>query len=355
MGIFLMRIKQFVKDKTALICWIVCAGVMIAVLLQLNLHATERSALPVGLVKVHDGELALRASERFKNNKALYVYEDDFESLYKLLADGYIYCIVEFKSNFDERIKSGETDRIMTMYSAKDNKVATIVGDIASGCCMDAACMYIAYNRYSGLDGSEKTIGNIDEYADLLAQMEQSGEYDYTFEFEYINNGAGIDKEITNGLIYKQVICVLLGMLIMLSVFGCCSTITKEYESGLRRRIRTSSQSAFSIALSEISGIFVCSLPLAFGVLLFRSDQGDVDIFKLLLINIGLIFFSVIVYYLLANILKSVFAYQISGAIILTAFGVCGLVSIFEGVISVNLFRNTPIGFYVRLMCETLV
>ena len=247
MGIFIMRIKQFIKDRTALICWIVCAGVMIAVLLQMNIHAVERSALPVGLVSDQKGQLAQKASQRFRENSALYVYEDEFDDLYKLLADGYIYCIVEFKNDFDERIKNGDTDGIMTMYSAKDNKIATIVGDIASGCCMDAACMYMAYNAYTSLNGKPRSISDIDDYAMLLSQMEESGEYSYTFDFEYIDDGSDIKKEITNGLIYRQVIFVLLGMLIMLSVFGTCSTITKEYESGLRRRIKLGAQSSISI------------------------------------------------------------------------------------------------------------
>ena len=75
----------------------------------------------------------------------------------------------------------------------------------------------------------------------------------------------------------------------------------------------------------------------------------------MLLINFGLICFAVIVYYMLANILKSISAYQITGAIVLIALGVMGFVSIFEGIVSMDIFENTPIGFYVKLMCETLV
>ncbi|MBO4415678.1 MAG: ABC transporter permease [Lachnospiraceae bacterium] len=396
MGGLKLRLKLFLRDRTAIICWLACAVIMISVLMQLNLHAAERSALPVGLEIRGNGALTERAAKSFRENEALYVYEGSYDTLYGLLADGYIYCIVSINENFDSFIMSGKTDEIMTLYSAKDDKVATIVGDIAAGCCIDAVCMYKAYNTYDGLnpltgfggllqsfgigrdaddgsntdtDGYVRRIVNINEYSDLLSTMEESGDYDYDFAFEFVNTGSKENREITNGLIYRQVIVGLMGLLLMLCAFCTCSTITKEYENGIRERIRTSAQPAAVTWLAEIAGLFICSAPLSLIVLIFGKSQGDGGITgtagadsgtaagtlaAMVLINVIFVLISTIIYYFLANILRSVFAYQILGAFVMIALGICGFISIFEGLQGGYIFGNTPMGIYIRIMCGLL-
>ena len=371
MGCFVIRLKLFFRDKTAIICLCACALITVAVMMQLNLHAAERSALPVGLEVKGNGPLSQKAADSFRQNEAVYIYEGSFDFLYELLTDGYIYCIVSFNEDFDRNIAQGATDGIMTLYSAKDNKIATIVGDIAAGCCMDAVCMYKAYNTYAGLgskgsdtlsglgqlfgigsgadaDDRKHTIGNINEYAAYLKEMEDSGEFEYSFEFEYVNTGGKENRDITNGLIYRQVICGLMGMLLMLCAFCTCSMITKEYENGIRERIKTSAQPAVITGITEIFALFMCTAPLAAVIMILGKNLS------MLLLNLALILLSTTVFYLIANILRNVFAYQLAGAIVTIVAGVCGFVSIFEGVAGGKLFGYTPMGIYIRIMSEML-
>ncbi len=372
MGSFLIRLKLFLRDRTALICLCLCAVIMAVVLVQLNLHAAQRSALPIGLEVKGTGPLTQRAVESLHQNEAVYIYEGGINNLFELLTDGYIYCIISIGEDFDKNISQGKTDGIMTLYSAKDNKVAAVIQDIAAGCCIDAVCMYKAYNTYAGLgsknndtlsglsrlfgigsqdlssDGKDHLIGSITQYAALLKEMESSGEYDYDFKFEFINTGAQESRQITNGLIYRQVICGLMGLLLMLCAFCTCSLITKEYENGIRERIRTSAQHAAVTGLSEISALFLCTAPLAAMVLILGSNM------RMLALNLVLILISTAVYYLLANVLKNVFAYQLLGSILTIAVGVCGFISIFEGIRGGRIFGYTPMGVYIRMMSEIL-
>ena len=374
MGCFGIRLKLFLKDRAACICWIACAVILTLVLMQLNLHATERSALPVGLEVKSDGLLAQKAAKSLHECESLFIYEDDHEALSDLLTDGYIYCIISIEEDFDSKIAQGKSDGIMTLYSAKDDKVATVVGDIAAGCCMDAVCMYKAYNKYAGLsagnDGlsglgqlfgigpgsglgdTAQTIGSIGEYSEMLAAMEESGEYDYDFDFKYIDTGAARDtsgREMTNGLIYKQVITGLMGLMIMLSAFCSCSIITREYESGIRTRIRISAQNALRTGAGEVAALFVCTAPLALVVLIF-----DINI-PMIAVNLVLIFASVLMFYLLANVLRNIFAYQLTGSFVLIALGICGFVSIFEGLAGSRVFSSTPMGIYIRMMSDMMI
>ncbi|MCR5321786.1 MAG: ABC transporter permease [Lachnospiraceae bacterium] len=367
MGSVRLRLKLFFRDRTALICWLACAVIMITVLMQLNLHAAERSALPVGLEIKGQGPLTERAAKSFRENEALYVYEGSYDTLYGLLADGYIYCIVSINEDFDRLIMNGRTDEIMTLYSAKDDKVATVVGDIAAGCCIDAVCMYKAYNTYDGLDAMNGM--DINEYSAILSQMEDSGDYDYNFTFEYVDTGTLDNREITNGLIYRQVIAGLMGMLLMLCAFCTCSTITREYENGIRERIRMSGEKASLTRLMEMTGLFLCSAPLSFIVLIFGKNAGSggndsalgvtgrsviSSLIVMILINVLLVMISTVIYYFLANILRSVFAYQILGSAVTIALGICGFISIFEGLRGGHIFAYTPMGLYIRMICAYL-
>ena len=353
MSSFVLRIKLFFRDRTAVICWIACAAVMIAVLFQLNIHAAERSAIPVGLEVRDDSVIAGRVRDRIRENEALYVYEGDYEYLYGLLADGYVYCIIRLDENFGTQIMNGKTDKIMTMYSAKDNKVAAVVGDIAAGCLMDAVCMYKAYNVYSSLEG-EHLITDIDDYAGLLSQMETTGGFDYTFDVTYIDTGAADERQISNGLIYKQVITGLMGMLLMLCAFCSCSAVTREFENGIRRRRSTCAKSRMLLGIGEIAGMFVCSSPLALTALLLGSGRGYGNVALMVLCNLGMILFAVVLYYLTACVTGSVFAYQLLGGALLIVLGICGLISIFEGIAGSEIFSYMPAGAYIKLMCRLL-
>ncbi|MBR4726048.1 MAG: ABC transporter permease [Lachnospiraceae bacterium] len=371
MSCFGIRLKLFLKDRAACICWIACAFILTLVLMQLNLHAAERSALPVGLEVRSEGMLAQRAVKSLHECESLYIYEDNYDTLFDMLTDGYIYCIISIGEDFDRRIALGESDGIMTLYSAKDDKVATVVGDIAAGCCMDAVCMYKAYNTYVGLsadndqtlsglgqlfgigNGSDeerggRVIGSIDEYSNLLNDMETSGNFDYDFDFKYVDTGASTDRDINNGLIYRQVITGLMGLMIMLSAFCSCSIITREYESGIRTRIRISAQPAALTGIAEILALFVCTAPLALVVLIFEIN------IPMILINLALILGSVVLYYLLANALRNIFAYQLTGSFVLIALGVCGFVSIFEGLAGGRIFSATPMGIYIKIMSDLM-
>ena len=356
MGSFSLRLKLFLKDRTAVICWFACAAVMAAVLLELDLHAAQRAAVPIGLEVKESGVLCAATRDRILHNDALYTYEGDYESLNTLLADGYIYCIISMAPDFDERLINGDTKGIMTMYSVKDNKVAALVGDIVAGCIMDAVCMYKSYSVYEGLQrdndmlNSDGIPGDIAEYADLLKSMENSGDYDYDFDIHYTDTGRVDNRVLSNETVYRQIIAGLMGLLLMLAVFCSCSAITREYEQGIRKRIDCSPQNRFMASAGEICALFLCSSPLAFVVLIFSKDHGPGDIIAMMGINLGLILFSVFIYYTAAVITRSISAYQLLGSVMLIGLGTCGIAGVFAGVLELGFLKITPLFIYIEMM-----
>ena len=81
MSRFRLRLKICINDKTAGICYIISAIVMIALLLSLDSAGEERSAIPIGVVVNDDSEEAREFLARIKDTPSVYVNEGDLESL----------------------------------------------------------------------------------------------------------------------------------------------------------------------------------------------------------------------------------------------------------------------------------
>ncbi len=346
------------RDRTAVICMCLTVLVLLFVLGALNIHASEMSALPVGLVA--DGQADLNSSvagtisDRIRSNEALHVYSGSLDELKDMLADGYIYCIIELGPGLEETVRRGEYKGIMTMYSAKDSPVAALIGDIAAGCAMDAVCMYKAYNTYSVLESAgEKEHADLAGYSARLETMKRDGGYDFVFDTEYIDTGKKVENEITNALIYRQVIAGLIAMLLALTAFSACNPITREYAAGIRGRLSISAKGSVLLCIGEAAGLFTCCMPAAIlaGLLSGRSIKA---VLSMILLNTVLLAVAVAGSYLLALVLKNVMAYQVAGTILIITLSTAGFISIFEGLTGGNLFIHTPVAAFIRCYTEFL-
>ncbi len=352
MNSYLLRIKLFWRDRTACICMILCAAVMLIVLTGLNIHAGTGSALPVGLI-THAGAdgtehyIGNSIAQALRSNEALNVHEGTESELKELLADGYIYCIIEFDPEIDRLIENGEYKGIMTMHSAKDSPVATIIGDIAAGCAMDEICMHKAYNKYSSLsEAADDHIAQA-EYRRLLDSMRNEGGYEFVFDTDYVDTGKQIAKEVTNALIYRQVIAGLTAMLLMLAAFCACGPVSVEYASGIRNRLKISSTSDLKLFIQEACGLFTCCAPVA-ALAGFLSGAGLRSALLMTALNLALLAAAVAMYYILSAVTANLFAYQTAGTVLLIILSAAGFISIFEGLAGKQVLAHTPIAAYIR-------
>jgi len=338
-----LRIKICIKDITACICYLVSAVVVLCLLLGLDSVSEERSAVPIGLINDDLSSESERLRESIMNNDAFYVYEGSRELLNEKLLEGYINSIVIIKEDYGLRIRKGNTDEIVEIISGEDNKVSVVVGDIIAGSMLYDVCAEKGYRLYLKQEGNAGL--SRDEYQKYILKTADRPDFQFGFGLEYrdANDGKIDETSVTNGMIYKQMIAGMFAMLLSLIAFVSCNGICLEYEAGTRRRLKNLPNSKLLMNTADFFGIYLYTLPLglAGGYLLAGlKGMAIAAIYLLLLCAVCL---------LLSNLLKKTDAYQLAGAVLIIALGVCGFVSVFSGLVGGSDFLNyTPNALFIE-------
>lgn len=359
MNDYKLRLKLLLKDRTAGICYIVSLVVILIVILGLNIHAEERSSLPIGLVLEDKSEKASELAGRIRETEALYVYENELDPLYDMLLDGYINCIFVIKEGFQEAIADGDAIEVLGIYAAEDDKISTVISDIVAGCMMYEVCLDKAYKRYSGLEKADPDHVKMTypEYAEYVRKMAEDDTFRFAFDVTYADAGTGkiSTADITNGMIYRQMIAGMLAMLMMLVSFCSFNSVVAEYENGIRTRLKTVAGSRLLRSVKEIAAVATYCLPVVLLISVMLLDQaGFKACVRILLLDLAFILFFCIMFYIFTVLCRNVFAYQLLGTVTVTVLGALGFISAFRGLIGENLFFNTPIAFYIDLFIKAL-
>ncbi len=351
MNNYVCRLKLLLTDRTATICYITVCAVLLFVILGLNIHSEERSSLPIGLVVEDDSEEARILTGKICSNDALYTYTDDFAPLYDMLLDGYINCIFVIKEGYGEEVRRGSTSEIVRLVAAEDDKVSTVISDIVAGCMMYEICLDKAFVRYQKLrpvDGKDKL--DLTAFSEYLKRLADSEEFSFNFDVNYVDAGTGevSANDITNGMIYRQMIAGMLAMLLMLVCFCSCNMIVAEFENGIRGRLRTVGGQRVKAAFQEIAALITYSLPVIVLIsAMISGTAGFAGSMKLLLIDLIFAAACCVVFYLFAFACRSIFAYQLLGTVFLTVSGVTGFISVFSGFLGTEVFKVSPAACYI--------
>lgn len=338
-----LRIKICIKDITACICYLVSAVVVLCLLLGLDSVSEERSAVPIGLINEDESTEADRLCESIMQNDAFYVYEGSRSELREKLLEGYINSLVIIKEDYGLRIRKGNTDELVEIISGEDNKVSVVVGDIIAGSMLYDICAEKGYRLYLQQEGNAGL--SREEYQTYILRTSEQPDFQFGFELEYrdANEGKIEEAAVTNGMIYKQMIAGMFAMLLSLLAFVSCNGICLEYESGTRRRLKNLPNSKAAMNAADYLGIYLYTLPLGLlgGYLL--SGLGGMAVAAAYL---ALLCFVCVV---LSNLLKKTDAYQLAGAVLIVALGVCGFVSVFAGLVGgTELLNYTPNALFIE-------
>ena len=364
-----MRIRLLLTDRTASVCYIVSAAVILAVLLSLNIHAEEKSAIPIGLIDEDRSETSKELCRRLGELPSLYIYEGSMEELTELLLDGYVNSIYVIEQGYEDRVNAADTAELICVTYSGDDRISSLICDIFAGCMMYDICLNKTYAEYESLDRSrinaDVTSGDADdtvmaqkltksEYAAYLQNRRASGEFEFTFDVTYTEAGSGeIQRsDITNGMLYRQMIAAILAMLIMLVCFCGYNVQVTEYENGLRSRLKTV-MSGPGCCAAEILAVSLYTAPLAVPVsLLLTADGGIGNFFGILLVNLVFILVSGAIFRLLAGLAGGTFTYQLLGTAVTLILGISGFVSVFEGLMGISVLQYTPVAVYISELIQ---
>lgn len=345
MSRFILRLKICLKDRTAGICYLISSIVVLALLLGLDSAGEERSSIPVGLVMYDESEEAQNFANGMKNTPSVYVKEGELEDLREELLDGLIECVFIVDEGFGEKIRMGLPDETIRVISGEDDRVSVILSDITAGNMIYDICFNKAYRAYKALNGEVQMSRS--EYADVVAALKDDSDFAFTFNLTYEDSSTKKieEKEITNGMIYKQMIAGMLAMLLSLIAFVSCNCFCLEYESGVAYRLKELPGKRLPSETMDFFGVFVYTLPLglAAGFLISGVDG--------LLYSVAYLFFMCMLCTFVSKLIKKTESYQIAGAVIVIGLGVLGFVSVFSGLIGGPEFlKYTPNAIYIDML-----
>ena len=345
MNRFVLRLKIALRDRTAGICYLVSAVVILALLMGLDSAGEERSAIPIGLAVHDDSSEAEKFVTGLKNTPAVYVTEGEVDELKERLLDGLINCIFVVDEGFGEKIRQGFPDEIITVISGEDDRMSVILSDITAASIMYDICLNKGYRGYKAV--GEQSRMTKEEYAERAARLKGDSDFAFTFNLTYEDSSTQKieEKEITNGMIYKQMIAGMLAMLLCLISFVSCNCFCLEYEAGVAYRLKELPGKRFPMETMDFLGIFVYTLPLGLvSGFLFGGMNGVVYSLVYLLI-------MCIVCTVISKLIKKTESYQIAGAVLVIGLGVLGFVSVFSGIIGGPEFlKYTPNAIYINLL-----
>ena len=79
MGAFVLRLKLLLTDRIATVCYALCVIVMLSVFFNMNLHASDNSRVPMGLLCESESPVAVRLRDRLLGSDALRVTTGSME------------------------------------------------------------------------------------------------------------------------------------------------------------------------------------------------------------------------------------------------------------------------------------
>ncbi|MBR4342636.1 MAG: ABC transporter permease [Lachnospiraceae bacterium] len=345
MNRFILRIKLLFRDRTACLCYAVSALVMFCLLLGLASVSEERSAVPIGLVVEDDSKEALDLAESIRNTAAVYVTEGTEEELKEELLNGYINCIFIIDEGYGERVRMSDNDELVTVISGTDDRMSVVIGDIIGGSMLYDICLNKAYRAYLSVGDNEKL--SKEAYNTYVIGLKNDPSFEFSFDVTYRNPDSQKieESEITNGMIYRQMITGMLAMLLCLMAFVSCNCFCLEYENGVAYRLKELPGNRFPSFLMDFFGIFVYTIPLSIIAGFLNADIKGV-LYSIVYLGIMCIVCTV-----LSKSVKKTEAYQLVGAVLVIGLGILGFVSVFAGIIGGPEFlKYTPNAIYINLL-----
>ena len=240
--LFKLRMKLIFTDRTTLFVLILSVFLFAWMLQVLSVSASGQSAIPIGIVDYDQSDSSRELIADLKTVPALRIVNEDEKKFHKLLLDEMITSYFVIKQGYEQNLKSGNLDEIITMYYVKDNKSASVISDIVAGQMMYPAGFYKSYNTYEKLswDRKKHTFKEYEAYMNQL--MKTSKDFDFAFQMNFVNPDKSEKnaESISNSILYNQFIFGILGILISFIGMFIMSASVSEKEMGVNQRLNIS-------------------------------------------------------------------------------------------------------------------
>jgi ABC-2 type transport system permease protein len=363
--------KLLVRDKITVMVFCLASSCFFFICATLNFSAESQSRIPIGFAN-HDverlagekapTELSQELVDTVTNSTSFRVSYGDLDSLKEAMADGELESIFVINRGYQERIMSGSTSRLITVYKSAESKMSMFLSDIFAGEMLDQICLQKSWLKYRDLDfeGTHKLTK--EEYREYVNQIRQEEEFESTFEVELTSTDSiNVNYEkLNNSVLYRQIVAGIFAMLLSFVVLFSFTYVCMEKEQGIQRRKKL----AISNRLSEHIGTIVAVLAttgllcLIFVFCICYYTNTSQAFWPLLALSMEYACIMALIFMLLVRVTKGVIAYQMLGSVLILCLGMLGFCIMVDGVVFknlINVLENTPNGWFIRKFVDIIV
>lgn len=352
-------LKLLLKGKKTLILLTAGVVVLVAMLLSMDEVKEEKSKISIGMVDDDNTEFSRQVIAAMGELELYEVTTGNEEELVELLQQGELSAVCVLKKGFASSVERGKTNKLVTIYETADGG-ALLVGDILAGVMMQEICMAKSYQTlvsYEKKTGKETTL-SLEEYRNYVEELLAAGETEFSFDVTYLSAENKSVGKPSQSLIYEQAIFAVFALMAgILAVYAVLPFRQLRY-GRVAAKLKTLPVHGSALYIGSAMGAFV--IPAVFGVVFLacfsvRNELEASQIISLLICTAVYVCVIVCMMLLAAYGIQSQTVYQMGMLAMIFVFGICGLVSLVDGLLlPEGTVTWVPNGWYVRRMTELL-
>lgn len=342
------RIKVMFRSKSVIIAYITALIITGIIAFSMFKASEEKDGLAIGLIDSDKTETSKEFCKRLEENDSLIITTGSYEELEHMLKDSKLLCIFEVQDGFEERVKSGEVQKLFTDYYLPNRENMSIISDIVLSHILDEVCYSICLNKYHEF-GEDYDIMSDEEYTQMVKELYSNAGVNFAFDFQVVdvNANEAVSDDVDNSHVFKLVDMAIVGILISFIVLFAANTIIMDKTYRMNTRINISLSNKYARLLGDVLSLFLVSgsYTLITGVVLAGkfgfSKTSDYVIFAFVLILFTLS--MDLIFVILTQIINEPIVLQLLGAYLVCALGVLGSFEIIQMILPRNLSKFTAL------------
>lgn len=336
------------RSKSVIIAYITALIITGVIAFSMFEASEEKDGLAIGLIDSDNSETSRKFTKKLKENDSLIITTGNYEELEHMLKESKLLCVFEIQEGFEDKVKSGEVQKLFIDYYLPNRENMSIISDIVLSHILDEVCYYICLEQYHEF-GADYEIMSDEDYAEMVKKRYSEVDVNFAFDFQIVDLSFGevINKDVDNSHVFKLVDMAIVGILISFIVLFASNTIIMDKTYRMNSRINISLSHKFARLLGDVLSLFIVSgsYTLITGIILgskFGFNQtSDYAIFAVIL---ALFTLSMdLIFVLLTQIINEPIVLQLLGAYLVCALGVLGSFEIIQMILPRNISKITAL------------
>lgn len=279
----LLRMKILFKNRTLLIISLVLPFIFFNLLGMVFKNSDEFTKIPITIIDEDNTDVSKRIVENIKENELLKIIEASKEEAFGLLHDNRIEAIYVLKYNLKENILKEDIHEIIDIYYLEESIAGAALGDVVASEVLPEVGDIKAANNFVNVCKKFNITDLENPFEESLRyskSLRDSGKFHLpiTIDINVPKSKKEARLSIDEGVLPKQFALGISLVFTMIYLIFCSTTIVKEKNSNVYKRLKVNGYSDFQLSMGNMLGVIGVGMVLL--IVQFTSLVGYFDIDK---------------------------------------------------------------------------